>query len=161
MCDSNFISNVKVGGEGRQTDATHEMVTVTKVSVTLQLKIIIWVPANESQHVLEHEDGHRAISEFFYQDADKLAQRIAATYIGKKDLINGADLNAEFNKLLQQMGAEITDEYDKELSPEATQLRYDAITDHSRNSVVAKDAVAEVLKDAAIAASPARANSGN
>ena len=161
VCDSNFISNVSVGGTGDKTDATHEIVTITKVTVTLQLKINIWAPADATEHVMEHEDGHRQISEYYYANADKLASRIAAAYIGKHELINGADLPAEFTKLLQQLGAEITDEYDKELNPEATQLRYDSITDHSRNEVAAKDAVAEVLKDAAVVASGAGVNSGN
>jgi hypothetical protein len=47
------------------------------------------------------------------------------------------------------LGAEITDEYNKELNPDPTQLRYDEITDHSRNEVDSKDAVAQALKDAA------------
>ena len=151
VCDSNFISSVVVGGDGRKTDATHEIVTITKVTVTLQLNINVWAPGSATDHVMEHEDGHRQISEYYYATADKLAARIAATFIGKKELVNGTDLNAEVNKLLQQMGAEITDEYDKELNPEATQLRYDSITDHSRNDVAAKDAVAEVLKGVVVA----------
>ena len=37
----------------------------------------------------------------------------------------------------------------KKLNPEPTQLRYDAITNHSRNEVPAKDAVAQALKEVA------------
>lgn len=151
VCDSNFVSNVVVGGTGQETDASHEIVTITKVTVTLQLNIIVWAPEGATEKVMDHEDGHRAISEYYYATADKLAARIAAGYIGKHELINGADLHAEFSKLLQAMGAQITDEYDKELNPEETQLRYDSITDHSRNDVVAKDAVAEVLKGVVVA----------
>ncbi|MGA7181692.1 MAG: hypothetical protein WBX11_19200 [Thiobacillaceae bacterium] len=50
-------------------------------------------------------------------------------------------------KLLQKMGADITDEYNKRLHVERTQLRYDAITNHSRNEVTARDAVAQSLKE--------------
>jgi hypothetical protein len=162
VCDSNFISNATVGGQGVETDATHEMVTITKVSVRLRLDVNIWVPPDANQHVIEHEDGHRQISEYYYENADKLAQRIAATYIGKKELISGTDLNAEFKKLLEQMGADITEEYDRELNPEPAQLRYDAMTDHGRNEVAAKDAVGQILKDVAMASStPTAANPGN
>ena len=42
-CDSNFLSSAKVGGETRQTDATHGTVTITRIKVTLQLNIAIWV----------------------------------------------------------------------------------------------------------------------
>jgi hypothetical protein len=112
--------------------------------MTLGLAITIWVPADVTQKVLEHEEGHRQISEFFYQDADKLAVRVAATYIGRQLTITGNDLNAEANKALQQIGDEITAEYTRQLDPGPAQLRYDAITDHARNEVLAKDAIAEV-----------------
>jgi hypothetical protein len=160
VCDSNFLSNVSVAGRSLQTDGARELVTITQVTVTLQLNITIWVPSDASQHVIEHEDGHRAISEYYYQGADKIAERIAASYIGKKELISGADLQDESNKWLAQTGTEITDEYNRELNPAPAQQRYDLITDYSRNEVDAKDAVAQVLRDAAVASS-APTNPGN
>lgn len=147
VCDSNFLAKANVAGVADQTDSTHAIVTVTQVNVVLQLNITIWAPAGATQHVLEHEQGHREISESYYQTAHKLAAQIAAPYIGKRFVINGNDLNAEFRKTLQEMGDEITQEYNKELDPEPAQLRYDAITDHSRNDVSAKDAVAQVLAE--------------
>ena len=83
-CDSDFLSNANVGGQTRRTDATHATITVTQIKVTLQLNVTIWVPADVTQHVTEHEEGHRQISEYYYQTADKLAERIAATYMGKQ-----------------------------------------------------------------------------
>ena len=77
-----------------------------------------------------------------------MAEQIAATYLGKQVSTNGADLNAEVNKLLQQMGANITVEFNKRLNPDLAQNHYDDITDHSRNDVSATDAVAQVLRDA-------------
>jgi len=148
-CDSNFQSDARVGGQSRQTDATHAIVTITQINVTLQLTVTIWVPSEATQHVLEHEEGHRQISEYYYQTADKVAERVAAPYMGKEVAITGADLQAVFRNLLQQMGAEITEEYNKELNPEAAQLRYDDITDHSRNEVAAQDGVAQVLNNIA------------
>lgn len=146
-CDSNFISNANVSGESRRTDATHATVTVSQIKVALQLNITIWTAADASPHVIEHEDGHLQISEFYYATADKIAERVAASYIGRQFEISGTDLNAESTKVLQQMASEITAEYDKELNPEPTQLLYDSMTDHSRNDVVAKDAVDHALKN--------------
>ena len=148
-CDSNFTSHAVVGGQSRRTDTTHAMLTITQVKVTLGLEINIWVPMDATQHVIEHEDGHRQISERYYQGADAVASRIAAEYLGKKILVTGEDLNVELDNALKQAGAEITDEYAKELNSEATQLHYDDITDHSRNEVNAADAVEQALKDAA------------
>ena len=149
-CDSDFLSSASVRGESRQSDATHATVTITQVKMTLQLTINIWVPTGVTQHVIEHEEGHRQISEYYYQTADKVAERIAATYMGKQVEITGADLNAESTKMLQQMAAEITDDYKRELNPGPTQLLYDSITDHGRNEVVVKDAVAHALKNTAV-----------
>jgi hypothetical protein len=151
-CDSNFQSGAHVSGETRQTDATHGTVTVTHVKVNLQLNVTIWTPADVSPHVVEHEDGHRQISEYYYQTADQVAERIAAMYMGKQVDIAGADLDTESSKALQQMADEITAEYGKELNPQPAQLLYDSITDHSRNEVVAKDAVDHSLKNVLVEA---------
>ena len=149
-CDSDFRSTSSVRGESQPTDATHATVTITHVNVTLQLNINIWVPAGVTQHVIEHEDGHRQISEFYYQTADKLAEQIASTYLGKQVEITGTDLDAASNKMLQEMATDITEEYNKELNPGPTQLLYDQITDHGRNEVVIKDAVTHALKNISI-----------
>jgi hypothetical protein len=149
-CDSDFLSRASVRGQPRRTDATHATLTITQVLVTLKLHINVWLPAGATQIVAEHEEGHRQISEYYYQSADKLAERIAATYVGKRLEVSGADLDAESSKMLQQIATDITNEYNRELNPNPTQLLYDDITDHSRNGVIAKDAVDHALKNAAI-----------
>jgi hypothetical protein len=143
-CDSNFLSGAVVGGQPRRTGADTATVTITQIKVTLQLVITIWVPEDVTQKILEHEEGHRQISESYYATADKLAEQIAAPYIGRQLTVTGADLDLEANKLLQQIGSDITAEYNKQLNPDPVQLRYDDITDHSRNDISAKDAVAQV-----------------
>jgi hypothetical protein len=160
-CDSEFMSSASVRGESRQTDATHATVNITQVRMTLQLNINIWVPVGVTQHVIEHEEGHRQISEHYYQTADRVAERIAATYMGKQVEITGTDLGAESNRTLQQMAADITEEYKKELNPGPTQLFYDSITDHGRNEVIVKDAVAHALKNIAVESPQPPANPAN
>jgi hypothetical protein len=149
-CVSDFNSSANVSGQSRRTDATHATITITQIKVTLQLNITIWAPADASPHVIEHEQGHREISEHYYQNADELAKRIASTYMGKQVEVAGADLNAQTNIALQQMASEITEEYGKQLNPSPTQLLYDSITDHSRNEVVVQDAVDHALKNVSI-----------
>ncbi len=151
-CGSDFISNADLSGQTRQADPTHGTVTVTRIKVELQLNIIIWVPIGVTQQVIDHEEGHRQISEHYYRTADKIAERIAANYMGKEVEIAGMDLNTESAKALQQMAAEITEEYNRELNTEPTQLLYDTITDHSRNGVVAQQAVDHALKNASVEA---------
>jgi hypothetical protein len=160
-CGSDFLSNASVRGESRQTDTTHATVTITQIKLTLQLNINIWVPAGATQRVTEHEEGHRQISEYYYQTADKLAERIAATYMGRRIDIPGTDLNAESTKVLQQMASDITAEYNRELNPGPTQLLYDSITDHGRNEVVVNDAVAHAIKNVTVESSQPATNPGN
>jgi len=161
QCDSNFLSRASVRGQPRRTDPTHAIVTITQVRVSLQLQINIWIPASATQVIAEHEEGHRQISEYYYQTADKLAQRIASTYIGKRVDITGTDLDAECAKMLLQTANDITAEYDRRLNPNPVQLLYDDITDHARNGVIAKDAVEHALKNAAIEATQPATSSGS
>jgi hypothetical protein len=151
-CDSDYSSNATVAGRTRQTDATHATLTVAHIKMDLQLNITIWVPNNVTEHVIEHEEGHRQISEYYYQTADKLAERIATTYLGRQVEIAGTDLQAESNKFLQQTAAAITSDYGRELDPAPAQLLYDSITDHSRNQVVVENAVEHSIKNAAVEA---------
>ena len=146
-CDTDFVSNASVLARSKKLDMTHAEVTVTGVKVTLELKINIWVPEGATQQVIEHEEGHRQISEYSYHDADKVAEQIAAEHIGEKVSVSGSDLDAEINTALQKIGAEITAEYNRKLNPNAVQQRYDDITDHSRYDIAASDAVARVLKE--------------
>ena len=161
VCDSDFQSNASVRGESRQTDSTHATITITQVKMTLQLNINIWVPTGATQRVTEHEEGHRQISEHYYQTADKLAEKIAARYLGRQVDIAGADLGAESNRMLQQIAREITGEYNKQLNPGPTQLLYDDITDHGRNDVVVQDAVAHAIKNVVVESAQPTANPGN
>lgn len=156
LCDSDFLSDASVRGVSRQADATHATVTVMQIRMTLQLNIIVWLPTGANQHLTEHEEGHRQISEYYYQAADKLAAQIAGTYMGRQVEIAGADLNAESTKALQQLARDITAEYSKELNPNPAQLLFDSITDHGRNDVAVKDAVAHAIKNASIEASSAK-----
>ena len=152
VCDSNFVASANVSGNMHETDATHADVTVTQVKITLQLNITIWTPAEVSPRVMEHEDGHRQISEHYYETADKVAERIGATYLDRQIEVSGADLNGETGKQLQKMAADITAEYGKELNPDPAQELYDTITDHSRNDVAVQDAITHAINNAAVEA---------
>ena len=156
LCDSDFLSDASVRGVSRQADATHATLIVTQVKMTLQLNINVWLPTGANQRLTEHEEGHRQISEYYYQTADKLAAQIAATYMGRQVEIAGPDLNAESTKALQELARDITRDYGKALDPNPAQLLFDSITDHGRNDVAVKDAVAHAIKNASIEASAAK-----
>lgn len=146
-CDSDFISDAKVGGRMRKTGAGDAIVTVAQVRVTLQLKVTIWVPNGATQHVMEHEEGHRRISEHYYASADKLAAEIAASYVGRQIAVSGSDLDAAFQQALLELSKEITAEYSRRLDPDPAQQRFDELTDHSRNDREAQSAAAQAIRE--------------
>ncbi len=152
VCDSNFTSSAALTGENHRADGTHATLTITGAKVTLQANITIWVPTGASQHVIEHEQGHRRISEYYYRTADQVAEQIAETYIGRQVPVEGADLDTKANATLRQLASEFTAEYGKQLDPDPAQELYDTITDHSRNETPVNDAIAAAIKDAEITA---------
>jgi hypothetical protein len=131
------------------------MLTITKVMMTLQLQTNIWVPDDAPQTITDHEEGHREIAEYTYQSADQIAERIASSYIGKRVEVAGEDLDSASSQKLLEIATEITNAYTTQINNSPTQLLYDHITDHSRNGVIAKDAVDHAIKNAAVEAAPA------
>jgi hypothetical protein len=154
VCDSDFIARSSVRGQPRRTDSTHAMLTITNVMMTLQLQTNVWVPLDAPQTIADHEEGHREIADYTYQSAEQLAQRIAAAYIGKRVEVSGDDLDAASSQKLLEIATEITNAYTTQIDNNSTQLLYDNITDHSRNGVIAKDAVEHAIKNAAVEAAP-------
>src|SRR5207247_6873077 len=149
VCASDFLSNANVGAQGVQIDATHAKLTVNLIEVTLQLNVTIWLPANPIKTVVEHEEGHRQIAEYFYKKADVIAKRVAEPYLGKTLDISGLDLRKAANVAVNKIGGEITDAYNKEMQVELTEARYDAITEHSRKDIPVPDAVAQAIRETA------------
>jgi len=149
VCASDFLSNANVGAQGVQIDATHAKLTVNLIEVTLQLNITIWLPVNPPKTVVEHEEGHRQIAEYFYKNADAIARRVAEPYLGKTLEISGRDLRKAASVAVDKIGGEITDAYNKEMQVELTESRYDAITDHSRKDIPVPDAVAQAIRETA------------
>jgi len=129
-CESNIVSDANVLAMTGGTDAPRHRHHHSGQN-DAAAHIDIWVPADVTPHVREHEEGHRQISEFYYQSADKVAARVAANYIGKQVEISGDDLPAETNKALRQIASDITSEYSKELNPGPTAIHYDDLTDHT------------------------------
>jgi hypothetical protein len=154
VCDADFIARSSVASQPHRTDSTHAMLTITKVMMTLQLETNVWVPTDAPQTIADHEEGHREIAEYTYQSADQIAQGIASSYIGRRVEVTGDDLDVASNQKLLEIATEITNAYTTQINNSPTQLLYDNITDHSRNGVIAKDAVEHAIKNAAVEAAP-------
>jgi hypothetical protein len=147
VCAGDFLSDASVGAQARQTDATHARATINRIKVTLQLNITVWLPNNPQKWTVEHENGHRQISEYYYQHAETVARCIAESYIGQTVEISGRDLRKALSAAVGKIAGEITREYNRQMPVETTQDRFDTITEHSRKDIPVPDAVAQALKE--------------
>lgn len=150
VCAGDFLSDVSVGAQAVQTDATHAThakATINRVKVTLQLDMTIWLPNNPQKWTVEHEEGHRQISEYYYRNAEVVARRVAEPYIGKTFEISGQDLRRALSAAVGKIAEEITNEYNRQMPVETTQDRFDEITEHSRKEIPVPDAVAQALRE--------------
>ncbi|MEQ1794402.1 MAG: hypothetical protein ABL970_09450 [Nitrospira sp.] len=147
VCAGDFLSDASVGAQAQMTDATHAKATINRVKVTLQLNITVWLPNNPQKWTVEHEEGHRQISEHYYRNAEVIARRVAEPYIGKTVDISGPDLRRALSAAVGKIAEEITSEYNRQMPVETTQDRFDTITEHSRKEIPVSDAVAQALKE--------------
>jgi len=76
-----------------------------------------------------------------------IARRVAEPYIGKTFEVSGRDLRRALSDAVGKIAGEITAEYNKQMPVEATQARYDDITEHNRKDIPIPDAVAQALKE--------------
>ena len=147
VCAGDFLSDASVGAQAQMTDATHAKATINRVKVTLQLNITVWLPNNPQKWTVEHEEGHRQISEYYYRNAEVIARRVAEPYIGKTVDIGGPNLRRALSAAVGKIAEEITSEYNRQMPVETTQDRFDTITEHSRKEIPVPDAVAQALKE--------------
>ena len=147
ICAANFLSSTGLSGHAVQTDATHAKFTIDRIEVTLQLNITIWLPPNPPRTIAEHEEGHRQIAEYFYENADAIAKRLAQPYVGKTIELSGRDLQESANMALKRVGTEISEALNKEMPIELAEVRFDAITDHGLKSIPVPKAVAQAIRE--------------
>jgi hypothetical protein len=147
VCAWDFLSDASVAGQVMQTDTTHAKARINRIKVTLQLNITTWLPNNPQRWTVEHAEGHRQISEYYYRNAEVIARRVAEPYLGKTIDLSGADLRKALSAGIDKIEEEITIEYKRQMPVKTTQDRYDTITEHSRKEISLPDAVAQALKE--------------
>ena len=118
---------------------------IVALRMDLRLDVTEWVPRNASRKIRAHEDGHRAISEHFYQSAEKIAQDIARTYVGKNLDVKSKDgIQAAIKKAATELCQEYLGAVEK--PSQLAQEKYDEITDHGRNRVSEKRAIEQSIQ---------------
>jgi hypothetical protein len=112
-------------------------VRITNVKTTIKLGIVIWLPERGSRKLTAHEEGHRAIDERFYADAEGVARKLSEPMIGQRRVGKGNTCDAAAQAAIKEAGDQLCGDYMAAVQFPATRVQelYDQITDHGRNRI--------------------------
>lgn len=116
-------------------------------AITTRLKVTIFTVQGAPQKVRDHEEGHRMIGEYYYLNADAAAREAARFLAGQVFEASGVDQHAAAHAASEAMLAALKDAFMQRTHARsaAANARYDAITDHGRQTMLEADAVAAAL----------------
>ena len=132
----------QVVGEEQRGGKVISRVKVTDVKLKTTLEIVIWLPSKAEKYLVDHEDGHRVISERFYGDSEQLARDLAKGLDGKVLRGEGRDSEAASRAAMDAAIGELTTAYMERTKDASSRVQdlYDEITDHGRNTRITVEA---------------------
>jgi hypothetical protein len=135
LCHYEFTTDIQTGGDVDTIAPGQVKVTIDSVEINCSLPITIFLEPKAPQRIIEHEDGHRSVCEYYYANIDVYAKRAAEHVMGKTFVGKGKDKQSAINDAIGQAIAAINKEILDQTRVRAVACndRYDKITDHSRN----------------------------
>jgi hypothetical protein len=131
-----------------------EMLTSTTVraypadfDIITRLKITIYTPKHASDELHAHEEGHRAIAEHYYGNAEFAAREAAASVQSRSFDADGVDRAAAEQAVAESIRTALRDSFMQRTQARsaAANARYDVITRHGLDAIAATDAVAAAI----------------
>jgi hypothetical protein len=149
LCYTQLSTEIRIGVEYPRFSIKKPVITVTSVEFVVGARITIWVEEGSPPKILEHENGHRAISEHYYQQAYPLARELGEKAVGRKLPLSGKPTDATIAAATEGLRNELLMEFEKQIDQRNrfAQAAFDKITDHSRNDVPNKEAVAKAIAE--------------
>ena len=149
LCSNVFEIEATIESSVDALAATTVRVFPESFEIKTRLKVTIYVPKGSPEKLRAHEEGHRAIGEHYYGNADTAAREAAASLLGRPFEADGADRSSAEQAAGRLVLAALKDEFMKPTHARsaAANTRYDALTDHGRNAVREADAIARVLAE--------------
>jgi len=122
--------------------------SISQVTVTLKCTVTEWLPEDPSAALRAHEEGHRAIVERFYDNAEKSARALAQKEAGKTLTGRGEDAESAGKAVIEKVTERVNGGYTKAIVEpcKKAQEKFDTLTAHGTNGKDAKQAVGEAVK---------------
>jgi hypothetical protein len=136
---------VVVLNENKSAGQVVSEMRIEAVKVDTTLAITLWLPKNASKPLIAHEEGHRRISEMFYEDAESIARGVSQPYVGRTIRATARSAEAAREAAMTRAIAEINGAYMSRTQIPSSRVNelFDRITDHGRNTRVTVDAAIE------------------
>jgi len=124
-------------------------VLVDSVNLTATLRITIWLPVDAPRALVEHEDGHRAISESFYADAERICREAAASVLGRTLRGTGATAAEARHNAIRTGAMNLSRQCVTAMQTPSAEVNsiFDRITDHGRRKIPVDEAVRRAMNE--------------
>lgn len=143
-CVYRFGCSTEMQAEGASSRGRLKPGRVTEVVLQASLEVTLWTPRGGPAKILAHEEAHREIAEFYYDNAEAIGRELARRTIGtqlktrtKKAM--EAELDALQKGVIREFLSETATRCDY------AQARFDAITAHSMNPISESAAMARAI----------------
>jgi hypothetical protein len=151
VTESYFSAEAIVGGsvtdQQDSASGSRSSIKVDTVRMTLRLRVTVWLPTNAVPKIVNHEEGHRAIAEYFYRSADAAARRLAEELIGQtvSGIAKTSDSAGQIatKQAAEALGGRYLGQVD--LPCGKAQELYDQITEHGTNAVKEEKAIKQAI----------------
>lgn len=147
VCHFEFTVDAGLGTFTDEINPNTVEVEVDSIDMVLDLDIDVWAMYGAPKKLIAHEEGHRQLCEHYYQNAEKIAERLGRQMIGRKAKGTGANKKAATDDAMHKLLTELNLAYMSEtrVRCSAAQKRYDKITNHSLIPIPEADAIAQTL----------------
>jgi hypothetical protein len=128
-------------------DGVSMRLRIDAVTLVTRLEVEVWTPRNARRKLLEHEQGHRRICEYYYANAEAVARAAAEPVLGQRFSGRGATEDEARKAAVARAVGEIERAYMSRTSDRcaAAQQRFDEITQHSTADVEVDEALAQAV----------------
>lgn len=158
VCDTTFELAASIGYSLEVIGPGTVRIWVDKLDIVTRQRINIFTLAGAPAKLRAHEEGHRAISEHYYENAGVVARVAATPLIGKMFPGKGSDRAAAERDAQQRVLAVLEQAYltKMRVPSVAANARFDELTQHGTSGFDVAEAVALAIGGRGTAAAGAR-----